>query len=220
MIEDGFSYPLRGDWVGRIIIGGVLAILSILVVPAFILFGYLVAVIRDTIAGADEPPEFANWGDLLKDGFIAIIISLIYSFVPIVVIGGIGAVLVGGGSAVGGDGGGLLAGFGVLSIILLIPIFFLIYYIVPAAISAYADQNSIGAAFSLDRLKPVLLSSSYLVAVLSPIIVGVAIQVATAVLSITIIGLVLVPFLQFYGNVAVFRMFGNAYQESTNSQTY
>jgi hypothetical protein len=220
MIEDGFSYPMRGDWVGRIIIGGVLAIFSILVLPAFILFGYLVAVIRETIAGKDEPPEFAHWGELLKDGFIAIVISFIYSIVPVVVIGGIGAVLLGGGSAVGGDGGGLLAGFGVLSILLLIPIFFLIYYIVPAAISAYADQNAIGAAFSLERLKPVLLSSSYLVAVLSPIIVGVAIQVATAVLSITVVGLVLVPFLQFYGNVAIFRMFGNAYQKSTDSHKY
>jgi hypothetical protein len=127
---------------------------------------------------------------------------------------------VGGGSAVGGDGGGLLAGFGVLSIILLIPIFFLIYYIVPAAISAYADQDAIGAAFSFETLKPVLLSSSYVVAVLSPIIVGVAIQVATAVLSITVVGLVLVPFLQFYGNVAIFRMFGNAYQKSTSSNPY
>jgi hypothetical protein len=211
---------MRGDWVGRIIIGGVLAILSILVIPAFVLFGYLVEVARDTIGGGNEPPEFANWGELLKDGLIAIIISLVYSAVPVVVIGGISAVLLGGGSAVGGDGGGILAGFGILSIFLLIPIFFLIYYIVPAAISAYADQDSIGAAFSLNRLKPVLLSSSYVVAVLFPIIIGVAIQVATAVLAITVVGLVLVPFLQFYGNVAVFRMFGNAYQESTNAGPY
>lgn len=217
MIEDGFSYPLRGEWVGRILIGGVLALLSVLVLPAFIVFGYLVEVARSTIAGDDEPPEFDNWGELLKDGFIGSIIAIAYSIIPIAVIGGIGTVLVGGGAALGGDGGGLIAGFGILSVLLLIPIFLLIYYIVPAAISAYADQGTVGAAFSPQRLKPVLLSGSYLVAVLSPIIVGVVIQVVATVLAITFVGLVLVPFIQFYGNVAVFRMFGKAYQQSTTS---
>ena len=29
MLEDGFSYPLRDDWIGRIVIGGVLGWLGL-----------------------------------------------------------------------------------------------------------------------------------------------------------------------------------------------
>ncbi len=88
---------------------------------------------------------------------------------------------------------------------------FLIYYAVPAALSAYAARGEIGAAFDLDLLKPTLLSTEYLVAVLMPIVVAVVIWIVTAVLAITVVGILLLPFVQFYGQVAVFRMFGSAF---------
>jgi len=42
-----------------------------------------------------------------------------------------------------------------------------------------------------------------------PIVVAVITWIATAVLAVTVVGLLLVPFVQFYGQVAVFRMFGS-----------
>jgi len=69
MLEDGLSYPIRGDWIGRIIIiGGVLGFLSVLLLPAFVIVGYLVRVLEQTIDGEDVPPEFDDWGDLLMKG--------------------------------------------------------------------------------------------------------------------------------------------------------
>jgi hypothetical protein len=44
-----------------------------------------------------------------------------------------------------------------------------------------------------------------------PIVVAMITWIITAVLSVTVIGLLLVPFVQFYGQVAVFRMFGSAF---------
>jgi hypothetical protein len=44
-----------------------------------------------------------------------------------------------------------------------------------------------------------------------PIVVAVITWIATAVLAVTVVGLLLVPFVQFYGQVAVFRMFGSAF---------
>ena len=65
MLEDGLSYPIRGDWIGRIVIGGILGLLTVLVIPAFLVVGYLVRVLEETVAGDEVPPEFTDWGGLL-----------------------------------------------------------------------------------------------------------------------------------------------------------
>jgi len=211
MLEDGFSYPLRDDWIGRIVIGGVLGFLTVLVVPAFLIVGYLVRVLEKTIGGDEVPPEFTDWGDLLMKGVIGTIIGIAYTVVPVVAYGVVIAVVAGTGGAVGGDAGALIGAVGVLLALAFVPVLFLVYYAVPAALSAYAARGELGAAFDPDLLKPALLSTEYLVAVLMPIVVAVVTWIATAVLAVTVVGLLLVPFVQFYGQVAVFRMFGTAF---------
>ncbi|OYR39284.1 hypothetical protein DJ82_10095 [Halorubrum sp. Ib24] len=211
MLEDGLSYPIRGDWVGRIVIGGVLGFLSVLVVPAFIIVGYLVRVLEKTIGGDEVPPEFTGWGDLLMKGLIGTIITIAYTVIPVVVYAVVVGVVSGAGGAIGGDTGALVGVVGLLLTLAFIPVLFLVYYAVPAALSAYAARGELGAAFDADLLKPALFSTEYLVAVLMPIVVAVVVWVATAVLAVTVVGLLLVPFVQFYGQVAVFRMFGSAF---------
>ena len=211
MLEDGFSYPLRDDWIGRIVIGGVLGFLSVLVVPAFLIVGYLVRVLEGTIRGEEVPPEFTDWGDLLMKGVIGTIIGVAYTVIPVVAYGVVIAVVAGTGGAVGGDAGALIGAVGVLLALAFIPVLFLVYYAVPAALSAYAARGELGAAFDPDLLKPALFSTEYLVAVLMPIVVAIVTWIATVVLAVTVVGLLLVPFVQFYGQVAVFRMFGTAF---------
>jgi len=223
MFEDGMSYPVRGDWIGRIAIGGLLAIFSFLIIPAFLLVGYLIRVLNTTVGGIEEPPQFNEWGDLFVKGLVGTVISLIYSIVPFALFGALGFVLFGiigiAGSA-GGDGGGIVAGLGLsaflLLLLLFIPVVFAVYYMVPAALTNYAIEDSFGAAFDLGTIKPILLSSEYLIAVLLPLVVAVLLWIATSILSITVIGLLLVPFLQFYGQVAIFRMFGSAFKTVSN----
>src|SRR6056297_886112 len=161
MLEDGFSYPLRDDWIGRIIIGGVLGFLSVLVVPAFLIVGYLVRVLEKTIGGDEVPPEFTDWGDLLMKGVIGTIIGIAYTVVPVVAYGVVIAVVAGTGGAVGGDAGALIGAVGVLLALAFVPVLFLVYYAVPAALSAYAARGELGAAFDPDLLKPALLSTEY-----------------------------------------------------------
>jgi len=211
MLEDGFSYPLRDDWIGRIVIGGVLGFLSVLVVPAFLIVGYLVRVLEKTIGGDEVPPEFTDWGDLLIKGLIGTVIAVAYTVIPVIAYGVVIAVVGGTSGAVGGDAGALVGAVGVLLALAFVPVLFLVYYAVPAALSAYAARGELGAAFDPDLLKPALLSTEYLVAVLMPIVVAVVTWIATAVLAVTVVGLLLVPFVQFYGQVAVFRMFGTAF---------
>jgi len=131
--------------------------------------------------------------------------------IPVIAYGVVIAVVGGTSGAVGGDAGALVGAVGVLLALAFVPVLFLVYYAVPAALSAYAARGELGAAFDPDLLKPALLSTEYLVAVLMPIVVAVVTWIATAVLAVTVVGLLLVPFVQFYGQVAVFRMFGTAF---------
>ncbi|MUW15276.1 DUF4013 domain-containing protein [Halorubrum sp. CBA1125] len=211
MLEDGLSYPVRGDWIGRILIGGVLGFLSVFVIPAFLVLGYLVRVLERTIDGDEVPPEFTDWGDLLAKGVVGTVITLAYTLIPVLAYLVFVFVVVGTGGAVGGDAGAFIGVVGVLLALAFLPVLFLVYYAVPAALTAYADRGALGAAFDVDLLKPTLLSTEYLVAVLMPLVVAVVTWIVTAVLAVTIVGLVLVPFVQFYGQVAVFRMFGSAF---------
>ncbi|ELZ45627.1 hypothetical protein C464_11935 [Halorubrum coriense DSM 10284] len=216
MLEDGLSYPVRGDWVGRVVIGGVLGLLSVLVIPTFLVLGYLVRVLERTVAGGEEPPEFDDWGDLLAKGVVATLIAFAYSVVPVVLYGVVVTVIAGIGSGVGGDVGALIGATGALLALAFLPVLALIYYAVPAALTAYAARGEASAAFDVDLLRPTLFSVEYLVAVLSPILVALGVFVVSIVLLVTVVGAVLVPFVQFYGQVAVFRMFGAAFAAQTD----
>lgn len=220
MLEDGLSYPTQGDdWIARMLIGGFLVFFSFLFIPLIIFNGYLLKVLRETIAGNEEPPAWEDWGELLVDGVKTMVVGFVYSVVPVAVIFGIGFTFMGLGGAAGDSGGGLLAGFGLMFVFLLIPVMFVVYYIVPAALSNMAMEGSLSAAFDVGTLKDVVLSGNYLVAVLMPIVVGLIVNVVSFFLGLTGIGALFVPFLSFYAQVAVFRMFGLAFEEEIGKQT-
>lgn len=105
MLRDGLSYPPRGDWIKRILVGGLLGLLPVLVVPTFTVFGYLVRVGERTVAGDDAPPAFGDWGDLLAKGVVATLIALAYSIVPVLLYWVAITVVTGVGSGIGGDVG-------------------------------------------------------------------------------------------------------------------
>ncbi|MDQ2071978.1 DUF4013 domain-containing protein [Haloarcula sp. NS06] len=212
---------MQGDsWIAQMLIGGVLLVFFFLLIPVFAFNGYLLRVIGTTVEGESEPPAWDDWGELIIDGIKFSIVGLVYSIVPVAVIFGIGSVLLGLGGAAGESGGGIIAGFGFMTILLLIPVMFLVYYIVPAALANMAVEGSLGAAFDFSLLKNVVLTSDYFIAVLMPIVVGIITNIISNILAVTVIGLVLVPFVTYYGQVAVFRMFGTAFasQTSKNAQ--
>jgi len=219
MLEDGLSYPVRGDWVGRILIGGGLAFLSALLFPAILLTGYWVRVLEKTVAGDESPPEFTEWGDLFVKGLAGTAIGLAYAIVPTVIYSVVVFGLIGVGLGLGGDGGGLIAGIGFMTVFASIPLMLIIYYIVPAGLTNYAREGSISAAFDMSAIKPVLLSTDYLLAALFPMAVAVVLMIVNSALILTVVGALLVPFVGFYANVAIFRMFGQAFATATTTGT-
>ncbi|MEZ3144572.1 DUF4013 domain-containing protein [Halobaculum sp. MBLA0143] len=217
MITDGLSYPVSGDdGLKRLLIGSVLGFASVLVLPAFLLLGYSVRVLGDAAHGGTEPPAFDDWGEMFVTGLKATLVAVVYGLVPFGLVVLL-AVTILSGAAVGGDAGGLLAGVGLLGVLLSVVASVLVYYLVPAALTNMAVDGQMGAAFDLGRLKRVLLSGDYLLAWLAPVALAVVLNVVTVILVATIVGALLVPIVQFYVQVAVLYMFGRAYGEVTGT---
>lgn len=213
MLEEGLSYPFKGDnALGRNLIGGLLlAFFWVLFVPLLAFFGYIVRVLRTTVAGEDEPPAFDDWGSLIVEGIQSFVIFFVYGLVPYVLLFLLVAVLGVAGSATESGGDGIVAGVGVIGFLGILLASIVVQYIVPAALTNFAREERIGAAFDFDTIGDVILSSEYFVAWLLPIVVFVILYVIGIVLAMTFVGILLLPWLYFYGFVVTYRMFGSAF---------
>lgn len=212
MLEDGLSYPLTGDSaLARIVIGGLLGFGSFLIIPAFALLGYLVWVLGGAARGEEEPPAFENWGEMIVDGLKATVVALVYGIVPFALVFFSIFVIAGGGASGSDAAAGILGGIGVIGMLVSLLAMFLLYYLIPAALTNMALEDSFDAAFDFATIKQAVLSVDYLVAWLIPFLLAAVVNVVVFALAVTIVGLVVVPFLQFYVQVAAFYMFGAAF---------
>jgi hypothetical protein len=217
MITDGLSYPVAGDSaLSRLVVGTLLSVASFLVLPAIALLGYLVRVLASAAHDEPAPPAFDNWGKMFVTGLKATVVTVVYGIAPLGLVGGLavsGTFLTG---VSGADSpAGLLLGFGLIGGLLALVVSFLIYYLVPAALANMAVEGRVGAAFDFGQLAGVLTSGEYLLAWLVPFALSVVVNVVSVLLAITVVGIVFVPVLQFYVQVAAFFMFGRAFGNVT-----
>lgn len=82
ILKPVLRFPFQGpDWQNRFLIGSALVVLGLLIpiVPSLFVLGYIVEVIRRTLAG-EEPslPPWQDWGRLFVDGLRALAVSLVY----------------------------------------------------------------------------------------------------------------------------------------------
>jgi hypothetical protein len=70
------------DALTTLAIGGIFGLLGFLILPALVVFGYLVGVIRRVSEGDEALPPFDEWGELLIDGLAAFVIVVVYVGVP------------------------------------------------------------------------------------------------------------------------------------------
>ena len=78
-ISDSLQYPIK-DWVKMIILG----IILIIPIVNFIGLGYYLRIIKSTLAGLDELPDFERVGELFIDGIKILIVCIIYVIVPLI----------------------------------------------------------------------------------------------------------------------------------------
>ncbi len=210
------------QWISKLLIGAVMSVLSFLIIPAFILQGYLVKIVRQVMDGNDsELPEWMDYGKLLRDGFFVTIGQLIWAlpFILLMLIvglvtGGLGSVVDSSGDMVAAatTGAGLL----VACLVLLTVIAFL--FLTPALLIQYARENEFGALFRFSEIFDIIRDhmADILIAFLVSVVAVLAISVVTGIVAIVpclgwiaaaLIGLAMGPYIQFvtghlYGQIA------------------
>lgn len=198
MLLEAINYPRRSDHVLKtLLIGGVLSLLSVLVIPALVLVGYLLRVLRHTNAGDDDLPEFGDWGRLTIDGLKAALIVIGYAIVPVALFALSVGVLSGSLELIGYVASGVA--------------YAALVYCLPAALTVFAREQRMGAAFSLGGLRPVLTSRQYVAGWLRAVVVGIASGLIGAALGLVpIVGFVVSVFAAFYVNLVTAYILGHA----------
>ncbi|MFP4626003.1 MAG: DUF4013 domain-containing protein [Natronomonas sp.] len=214
-LNDIVTFPMENDdWFVTTIIGGVLMLLSVFIVPLFLVYGYIVGVIRGSLGGASEPPSFGDWTTLFVEGVQAWFIGVIYMLIPLIV----GGLTVGGsvlatasgtntGSAIGS--GGMYIGFLVTFLLSLV-----FGYIAVAAIVNFAREERFGAAFDFDVLKGIVMHRDYAIAWL--VAIGIFF-VASLVNAVPLLGWILGPFVGFYAAVVAADLWADGFASALGS---
>jgi len=219
MLGDAISFPLEGDsGVKRIAIGGGVLFLSFLIVPIFWILGYAARCGLAGVRQKPEPPDITDdIGGQIVDGLKVFVVSFVYGLVPLIVF--LIAFFVGLAGAVQGGNAG--AGAGILGLVLgLVSLlgFLVAGYVIPAGVLRMMEADSIGAAFSLGAVTDAALDSDYFVAWLIAIGVGIVVGIVNQILAITVVGLILLPFVAFYQQVVTFYLYGRGYGKSTGAE--
>ncbi|WP_306052407.1 DUF4013 domain-containing protein [Natronococcus wangiae] len=212
MLSEAIEYLKNSDDAWKTsIIGGVLLLFSFLLIPIFLVWGYIVRVLDRTSRGDDEAPVFEEWGELTVDGAKAFAIILAYSLVPVVV----GGILFGGvWLATGGTPGSIGAAGFVLAGLLTVALFVAAAYVSPAALANFTAERRIGAGFDLESLRPVLSTGTYATGwLLAAGIVIVGSFVSGILNAVPFVGTALGAIVAFYALVAAYYVIGRTWRD-------
>ncbi|WP_136601907.1 DUF4013 domain-containing protein [Salinigranum halophilum] len=219
MLSDALSFPRRGDdWLSTLLVGGILTILGFLLLPAFVLQGYLVRVLNAAARGERTPPSFTQWGTLLVDGVKVFVVNLVYglfALVPFVLLFG-GLLVVVPSDPVPmepaatpppppGSASGLVIVVLLVAVVAVVTL--LLTYLVPAALANFAIEGRLGAAFALRTIVSGAFTSDYAVAWVLALVVGIVGVLVGAALSAVVVGV----FVLFYVQVVFYYLVGRGF---------
>lgn len=214
-VGKAFSYVFEDqNWVVKVLIGGVLTLLSFLIIPAIFVGGYMIETLRNTALGTTEKlPEWDDWGEKFTRGILSFLIDIVY-YLPVILLGlCLGLIM----AAVGAGEGDTEAVSGVLAACLGLPMVaygILVALILPAARLRYAVTDDVMAAFRLREVFSFISDnlSNYAVAILVAIAINI---IAVLVVGITVplcgLGLLLMPFVSFWTYAVMAQILGQVY---------
>ncbi|MBK8904369.1 MAG: DUF4013 domain-containing protein [Anaerolineaceae bacterium] len=154
-VAKAFTYITEDErWVGKIGIGALISLLSFLILPAFLLTGYMVGVTRNVMNGVKRPlPEWEDLGTLFKDGISIVLASIVYTlpfwlliciaFVSTIGFGGLSEMTEISDDAIAA---GVFATYGLVGCLTLI-FMLALFFISPAIVIQYVREGDLGACF-------------------------------------------------------------------------
>jgi hypothetical protein len=84
IVSDSIKYPASD--LKKLIILGLMFLTSFLIVPIFLAMGYGFRALKASIAGAEDLPEFDEWGEMLVDGLKVFVVQFVYFLIPALII--------------------------------------------------------------------------------------------------------------------------------------
>lgn len=214
MLADAFAFLKNSDdRIPTVLVGGILTVLGVLVLPAFVVQGYLVRVLRGAARGEREAPSFTDWGRLFVDGLKLFVVNLVYGvvvLVPTVVllaVVGVGTGATGPGMSPTGLPRVALGFAGVLLVALVVGLSVGLAYVVPAAMANFAMEGSVRAAFDLRAVVRGALTADYAVSWLLALLVAVVGGSLGSALTVVVVG----AFVLFYVQVTAYYLVGRGF---------
>ena len=212
-IVENIKYPTTdSEWIKKILIGGILLLVPIL---NFVCTGYYLKVIKGSIEGGNNMPEWDDWGDLFMKGFFVLIISLAYSIIPIILISIIILVVSSSGLILAGlfESGSMGISailFTLIGSLIGFIILFVVNLMFPMGLAMYANEWSFGDAFKIreiiSRIKSVFVE--YVIAI---IVINILLLLVFIVAWIPFVGWAAL----FYVVVVTGKIYGKAFDNST-----
>jgi len=214
IVSDSIKYP-SSNW-GKVLILGVIMIASILIVPIFLVYGYLFRIIKATLAGLDELPEFDEIGEMFVDGLKIFVVAIVYA-IPVWIISAILGLITGTGmntTTIGLDPMMFWGLFVANLITVIIALIIGLIEIIAIVNMAYYD-GELGAAFRFSEILEHIARigwgkyiATYIVVALIAFI-GFFIGVLTffILIGIILLPLVIVPYITMFGSRAIALLF-------------
>ena len=212
-IVENIKYPTTdSEWIKKVLIGGILLLIPIL---NFVCTGYYLKVIKGSIEGRNNMPEWDDWGDLFIKGISVLIISLAYSIIPIILISIIILIVSSSGLLFAGIFESASMGVVTLLFILIGSLIgfitlFIVNLMFPMSLAMFANEWSFGDAFKIreiiSRIKSVFIE--YVIAI---IVIYILLLLVFIVAWIPFIGWAAL----FYVMVVSGKIYGKAFANST-----
>ncbi len=139
------------QWVSKMLIGAVIALLSVLVLPVFILMGYMIAVARNVMQGNERLPD---WGDLMRyltDGFFLWVATMVYTL-PFWVLAGASFLPMFLSAGASEEAQAASMAISLLGLCLAFLFFLALFLITPALVVEYVADPRFGTLFQFGRV--------------------------------------------------------------------
>lgn len=197
-----------------IIIFSIIGIL-LWIIAAIFIYGYLFRIIKATIAGINDLPNFDDWEEMIMDGLKVIAVNIVYGIlfgiivaIPIVILvlifGFLGSLFspYAVTSPISTWGSGIIFWIMYLVIfiiyLLMIGLMLLYMILVPLGIANMASSGKIGSAFNFTEIRNKIESIRWGKAIIWAIAINFVITIAVLVsyiLGLLLIGIILIPIL-------------------------
>jgi hypothetical protein len=178
-----------GQWLKKILIGGLLIVGSFLVIPVFFLMGYLLRILEEGLRESRQVPDFDEWDTMFVRGLAGFGICIGYPLLslPIFLVGDL----------LPGAAGALFQFLGLMAVVVGV-------YLIPAGLANYVRYNDFWAGFDTDFVLALAREGSYFQTWLVAALIGIVGGFLSNLLTVILVGF----FLQFYVNVVIFYLFG------------